>query len=100
MNEVRQQIETLVLECLSDALEEIGESSSVDQQSRIYGKGSRLNSMAVVSMVVDLETRLAEQLDIEISLTDERAMSQKRSPFRDVSSITHYITNLCENHET
>ncbi len=95
MAELRQDVERLVSECLADALEEAGAPAPVTAESRIYGGGSPLDSTAVVSLVIDVEGRLAEELELTISLTDERAMSQKHSPFRDVRNMVDYVVRLC-----
>jgi acyl carrier protein len=94
MREIREKIEGLVMESLSDALEELDLKMKTTAESPIYGGDSPLDSNAVVSLVVDLEMKLADELDLIISLTDERAISQKRSPFRNVASMVDYILVL------
>ena len=94
MDEIRNKLEELVMVSLADIFEELGVTIKVVPDSRIYGDGSSLDSMAVVSMIVDLETRLDEELDFVVSISDERAMSQKRSPFRDVPSMVEYLLLL------
>ena len=37
---------------------------------------------------------IAEKFDIEISLADERAMSQRTSPFRSASTLMNYAETL------
>lgn len=90
----QQQLEELVLQCLSDALDEVDSPAGASLDSPILGQGSPLDSMAVVSMLVELESRLDEELGLEVSLTDERAMSQKNSPFRSVQTLIQYIGAL------
>ena len=52
--------------------------------------------MGLVTLIVDVEQRLEEQYDVVVVLADERAMSQERSPFRSVSSLADYISQLVE----
>ena len=60
----------------------------------LFGRRSRLDSLDLVNLIVDIEQRLAAEFGIEISLTDEKAMSQDNSPFMSVKSLTDYISSL------
>lgn len=65
----------------------------VSANTELYGNSGYLDSMALVSFLIEVEESLLDQ-DIEISLSDERAMSQTRSPFRNVQSLVGYIETL------
>ena len=73
-----------------DIIEDLNESTS------LLGKHSILESLGLVTLLVDLEQRLEENYDVCVTLADERAMSQKHSPFRTVQSLTDYIRMLLE----
>ena len=79
------------------ALKNINEERSLDEQITIdsttclFGSKSSLDSLALVSLIVDVETAISEAVDRDICLTDDRAMNQKTSPYNDVSSLTEYI---------
>jgi len=47
-----------------------------------------------VTAVLEIEQRLADQHDFVVVLADERAMSQKHSPFRSVGALTDYVLRL------
>lgn len=64
------------------------------EETRLLGSKSKLTSLALVTLIIDVEERLADEVGVEISLADEKAMSQTRSPFRDVKSIVDYICSL------
>lgn len=65
-----------------------------NEHTQIYGKEGHLDSLALVSLISDLEAILSEELNIDITLADEKAMSQKNSPFKDVESLSSYIAQL------
>jgi hypothetical protein len=65
----------------------------VSASAPIFGKGSPLDSMGLVSLIIDIEELLMEK-GHQVTLSDERAVSQLRSPFRDVSSMVGYISDL------
>jgi len=47
-------------------------------------------------LITDLEERISDEFDKDITLADEKAMSQRNSPFRSVESLTNYISKLLE----
>jgi D-alanine--poly(phosphoribitol) ligase subunit 2 len=57
----------------------------------LFGQSQGLDSLDLVTFIVDVEQNLADELNIKISLTDEKAMSQKNSPFSSVKSLVDYI---------
>ena len=61
----------------------------------LFGQNGHLDSMALVALLMDIEDAFQEQ-SIDISLSDEKAMSSSRSPFKDVPSITQYIHDVIE----
>jgi len=99
MKDIKKQIEKMVIDSFSVILEEFDSIMPISKRTRIYGGDSPLDSTAVVSMVVDLEMKLADEIGFLISLSDDRAMSQKRSPFRDVESMVDYILVLYQEHK-
>ena len=58
--------------------------------------GENLDSMGIVFLVTDLESKISEKLNIDITLADERAMSQKTSPFRSIKTLSEYSKVLIE----
>lgn len=67
---------------------------AINPDTRLFGKDAVLDSLSLVSVIVDVETALSETAGIEISLTDDRAMSQTQSPFSSVSTLTAYILHV------
>jgi hypothetical protein len=63
----------------------------------IFGPGSPLDSMGLVSLIIDIEELLFEK-GCQVTLSDERAVSQSRSPFRDIPTIVSYINTLINEH--
>ena len=56
--------------------------------------GRNLDSLGIVVLLTELEEEISEKFDIEISLADERAMSQRTSPFRSASTLMSYVEAL------
>ena len=60
----------------------------------IFGSEGLLDSMGLVNLVVVLEERIQNEYDVAITIADERAMSQNKSPFRTVGNFVEYIEKL------
>lgn len=90
----RERILDLVLE----ALRQTNRGRLPDQQlevsptAPVFGPESSLNSMGLVTLVIDLEDLLAAE-GYDVLLSDARAMSQARSPFRDVPALVEFIAH-------
>jgi len=82
------------------ALESINDERKLEDQilisaeTSLFGADAVLDSLSLVSVIVDVESALSDASGREISLTDDRAMSQSVSPFSDVSTLTKYISLL------
>lgn len=89
-------IQAIILQALKNINEERGpdEQLKIDLNTRLFGAEAELDSLSLVSVIVDVESAVSEQAGHEISLTDDRAMSQEISPFSDVNSLTAYIELL------
>ena len=68
------------------------ELSSINAESRLYGES--LDSLGIVMLATELEERIYDQTDCSITIVDERAMSQKNSPFLSVKTLARYVEQL------
>jgi acyl carrier protein len=88
-----------VVEIILDAMRQLNlarlpdEQLEVNEHAIIFGPGSCLDSLGLVALVLDVEDALSD-LGVQVALSDERAMSQKRSPFRTVPDLASYIESL------
>ena len=57
----------------------------------LFGKGGQLDSLGLVNLFVLIEQNIEDKLDATITIADERAMSQKNSPFKTIGTLTNYI---------
>ncbi len=70
-----------------------GEQLGVSPTAPIFGPPSPLDSLGLVALLIDVEEAL-DGAGHPVVLSDERAVSQVRSPFRDVPSLVDYIVQL------
>jgi acyl carrier protein len=62
-----------------------------DEDSILFGEKGALDSLALVSLIVDVEEALSDRTRETVSLADERAMARFRNPFRTVGSFADYV---------
>jgi hypothetical protein len=88
----REAIQEVVLEAMRAAnlVRAPGDQLAVSPDARLFGRGSPLDSMGLVTLLLDVEEAL-QAAGLPILLTDDRAMSQARSPFRSVPALVEYI---------
>jgi len=61
------------------------------EETVLYGSGGALDSLGLVSLILDVELAINEQTGGSLVLADAQAMAQRRNPFRDVRSLADYV---------
>ncbi len=91
-----------VVEIIKSAVRDAGEALSdatkanLSTETPLYGKQGILDSIGLVSMIADVEQEVEDAFDRSITLADEKAMSQARSPFRTIGSLADYVCQILE----
>jgi acyl carrier protein len=64
--------------------------ADLDADSRLFGEKGLLDSMALVSLVIAVEQAIEQKYGKSIALADEKALSQRSSPYRTIGSLAAY----------
>lgn len=56
--------------------------------------GLSLDSLSFVDFIVALEEKISDRYDIALTIADDRAMSEKNSPFRTIETLAAYLDKL------
>jgi len=91
----KDAIRAEVIEKLSATIEDKS-FDSAKENPELLGKNAVLNSLELVTFLVELEQAMNDKHNLEISLMDERAMSRTSSPFRSVTALVDYIHELTD----
>ncbi len=87
----------IVITCLREALEQAGATvGEINEETVIVGPAAVLDSIGVVSLIVDIEQRLEMDHDVSVTLASERAMSQRSSPFRNAAVLADHVIATIE----
>ena len=93
----RDKLSQLVLSALVDfGLPPTEGASGFTEDTLLFGPDGLLDSIALVSFVLDVEMAIQDEFGIGVTLADDRAMSQKRSPFRRVADLVDYAKMLLD----
>jgi acyl carrier protein len=60
-------------------------------ETQLLAKGSGLDSLAFVNLIVAIEGQLETRLGLSVVLVDEDSMSLQENPFRTVGSLASYV---------
>lgn len=69
---------------------------AVAPDAAIFGPSSPLDSLGLLTLLLDIEEDL-QAAGATVRLSDDRAMSQTRSPFRSVESLVDYIGRIARD---
>lgn len=88
-----------VIKVIIDSIDELNDEFDeilveAKKEAVLFGEGSNLDSMDFVNLVMILEEKLTDELDISISILSEKAFSKSQSPFRSVEILSDYIIEL------
>lgn len=74
--------------------EEIATGIELGKDTPLFGEEGVLDSLGLVRLVVAVEQAIEDRYGVGVSLADERAMSQKNSPYRSIGSLADYAATL------
>jgi acyl carrier protein len=89
---------TLIVDALHELLEHhaIDASGPLDGETRLFGRDGLLDSLGLVTLVVAVEQAIADEYGVSVSLADDRALSQRHSPYRTVGSLAEYCAGVLD----
>lgn len=70
--------------------------ASVTEETVLVGNDAVLDSLGVVSLIVEVEQRLESGHNVSVVLANDKAMSQKNSPFRTVGVLTDHVVAMAQ----
>ncbi len=93
-----------VIDAVYSAVDDLNEILSADERIEkspdvaLIGTDARLDSLGLVNLIVLVEEKVQETFGVGITLVDERAMSQSKSPFRTLGSLTDFVEEQMADH--
>jgi D-alanine--poly(phosphoribitol) ligase subunit 2 len=93
-----ERVLSLIQRCTREVAEqrEVELTGDLGADTRLFGKQGLFDSLGLVTLVVTVEEAIEEEYGVILSLANERAMSQKRSPFLTIESLAEWANSLIE----
>ena len=91
--DTRPEVVDIIFNALRSLNSERTESEQIviATDTKLFGPDASLDSLSLVSVIVDVESGIGDRYAKPISLTDDEAMSQAVSPFSTVDTLAAYI---------
>jgi acyl carrier protein len=88
-------LKTKLLTLLQEFVKEndIKSDSQIDEKTRLIGNSSIFDSMDLIQFIVEVESMLEEDYNLNIQLTSDKAMSRRTSPFISIDSLVNFIND-------
>lgn len=93
---MKEELEAIILDELRKMANELQNTEllSCDSDTALMGANSALDSIALVTLLINIEESIGAKYSKEIVIADEKAMSQKISPFRSVRALAAYLEKV------
>jgi hypothetical protein len=91
---------TQITDSLLRAVDEVNRELPQDKQvprSRdavLFGSQAQIDSLTLINLVILAERNIEKDFGHAITLADERAMLEEKSPFQSVDSMAEYVAKL------
>jgi acyl carrier protein len=92
------EVTELIIETTRAIVEEqnLEFTGDLSGETRLFGSKGLLDSLALVSLVIAVEQAIEDKYGIRIELADDKALSQKNSPYRSVEALASYSLQQLE----
>ena len=89
----QEDIQLFLLSLLKDHVEQnsIICNEEITENTRLIGSKALLDSLGLVSFIVEVEQSLEEEYDFSINIVSEKAMSRTTSPFISIKTLSKFI---------
>jgi acyl carrier protein len=98
--ELPMKTDTIITDVIYPALAEVLNDSRIDASphlrpdTSLFGQGSPLDSLGLVSLLAIVEERIQTSQKRDIVLASEEVFSRAHSPFRTVGALADYVVEL------
>lgn len=93
---MKERIKNIIFE----AVKEIGEEYNIlnlkkpKESTELYGSNGNIDSLGLVGLITGIESRISDVFNIDVVIADEKAMSQRNSPFKNINNLVDYILKI------
>ena len=95
-NNLRKNVTQVLYSSIEKLNETLDSSEKIlkSLEEPLIGENSKLDSMGLISLIVQVEEDIEEKLQKIVTLADEKALSRKNSPYKNISSLVDFICDI------
>ncbi len=89
----RSSAVSIVVASIQEVFAQTGDSApaTLNEDTVLVGKDAVLDSLGVVSLIVEVEHRVEAEHGASVTLANDKAMSARNSPFRTVGVLADHV---------
>lgn len=93
-----EELTGLIVSTTSDLAAEQGfeVTDGLSADTRLFGEQGLLDSLALVALVIAVEQAVEDKFGVRVELADDKALSQKNSPYRTIGTLAAYAAQQGE----
>lgn len=93
---MKERIKNIIFESIDEFNDQYEGTYKLEKKNDtiLYGQKGKLDSLGLVNFIMITEQQIEDEFGISITIADEKAMSQKTSPFKSVETLSQYISTL------
>lgn len=98
---MKEQITEILKEAIAELNEQLDDNEKIafNDETRFIGSHACIDSMGFVTLVSIIEELISDKIGKNVQLVNEKAFSQKHSPFYSIATLTDYIETLINEAE-
>ena len=96
----KDEVLAIIYTAMESLNEELGDGAQIPlaPETKLFGADAVIDSLSLVSVIIDVESAASDALDFPVVLTDDRAINEAVSPFSDPGALADYILVLAGEH--
>lgn len=101
---MRNRLINIILDAVNEINKTVEAKPSIELRENypLFGSQGGMDSISLVSLIVTVEQHIEDEFAVSIILANEKAMSQRNSPFLTVGTLAQFSEKLIQqvtNHE-
>jgi acyl carrier protein len=92
----RELIKEIVFKALDEINEQMEKENQIEKSepTGLFGKSAKLDSLGFINLVTAIEENIDDELELIITIVDEKAMNKEESPFQTVGTLIDHLVEL------
>ncbi len=96
MDRIQEQVKTIVFHAVDEINQDLKDNAKLNKSldTILFGQGAKIDSMALVSLIVAVEEGISDEFGVAVTLANEKALSMAHSPFKSLGSMIDYVFDI------